>query len=116
MHRMASHPLQKYRPPKVIAVDVDGTILINGAANEKAILWCRRKKGEGYSLTLWSMRGEAHARKAAELFGVVDLFDHIISKPGFILDDKGWTWTRFSRVIRDLDPDKLTPGPEHEPD
>jgi hypothetical protein len=44
-----------------------------------------------------------HARKAAELFGASDIFDHILSKPGFILDDQGWSWIRFTGVIRDLD-------------
>ena len=116
MNRLSIRPVMKYRPPKVIAVDVDGTILINGVANERVILWCKRKKLEGYSLTLWSMRGELHARKTAELFGLVDLFDHIIAKPGFILDDKGWTWTRFCRVVRNLDAEKLTPNLKHEPD
>jgi FMN phosphatase YigB (HAD superfamily) len=95
--------ITQYPPPKVIAVDVDGTLHTHGSPNARVIAWCRRKKAEGYSMLLWSSRGQAHAEKAAELFGVADIFDHIISKPGFVLDDQGWNWIRFTRVIRHLD-------------
>lgn len=93
---------QKYPPADVIAVDVDGTLHVSGIPNEEVIAWCRRRKVEGYSLMLWSARGEAHAKEAAELFGVTDVFDHIVSKPGYILDDRGWDWINFTRVIRHL--------------
>lgn len=95
-------PASKFPTPKVIAVDVDGTLLKGGTADGKIIEWCRKKKSEGYSMTLWSSRGEAHARRAAELCEASDIFDHIISKPGYILDDKGWSWIRFTGVIKDL--------------
>lgn len=90
---------QKFRPPKVVAVDVDGTLQIRGEPNEKLIEWCREKRADGFSLMLWSSRGEVNARHYAELFGVVDLFDVICSKPGYIVDDKGWRWTQYTRIV-----------------
>jgi hydroxymethylpyrimidine pyrophosphatase-like HAD family hydrolase len=87
-------------PPRVIAVDVDGTLHIKGEPNTKAIAWLHKRKAEGYTLMLWSMRGEKHARLIANQFGCVDLFDYIVSKPGFILDDEGWSWIKRTRVIR----------------
>jgi hypothetical protein len=92
-----------FPPPKVIAVDVDGTLSQAGRPNEKLIAYCRRKKADGFALLLWSSRGEAHAREMAERFGVTDLFSHILSKPGFIVDDQGWTWTRYTGVVGNLD-------------
>lgn len=92
----------KYSPPRSIAVDVDGTLIEFGQLNQSVVDWCVKKRGEGFSLTLWSARGEMHARTAAALHGVDFLFDHIISKPGYILDDKGWTWIRFCPVVRSL--------------
>lgn len=91
--------MNRYAPPRSIAVDVDGTLYANGRPNESVIRFLRRKKAEGYSLTLWSMRGEAHARQAAEHFGLAGLFDHVISKPGYIVDDYAWRWTRWTHVI-----------------
>jgi len=31
------------------------------------------------------------------------IFDHVLSKPGYVLDDKGWTWVKFTRVIKSAD-------------
>ena len=49
---------------------------------------------------LWSMRGEKHARLIATQMQCVDLFDVIVSKPGFILDDEGWRWIARTKVMR----------------
>jgi len=87
-------------PPRVIAVDVDGTLHIGGNPNTKAIAWLHKRKAEGYTLMLWSMRGEKHARLIAGQMGCADLFDCIVSKPGFILDDEGWGWIKRTRVVR----------------
>ena len=38
-----------------------------------------------------------------ELLGITDLFCAIIDKAGYILDDNGWNWIRFTRAIRRLD-------------
>lgn len=93
----------KYPPPKVIAVDVDGTLCLRGELNPRVVDWCARRRKEGYSTMLWSMRGQAYAKKAAEFFRVSHLFDVIVSKPGVILDDRGWTWVRDTRIVRSLD-------------
>lgn len=88
-----------YPPPRVVAVDVDGTLLVNGQKNSAVVLWCERLKTEGYVLHLWSSRGKKHAESVAELFGVTHLFDVILSKPGYILDDMGWEWIKFTKAI-----------------
>ena len=93
---------QKYPPPRVIAVDVDGTLLLRGALNKKLIEWCKQKKNDGFIMILWSSRGELHAKKAADLSGLNDIFDYIISKPGYVVDDKGWSWIKYTRVISDF--------------
>ena len=87
-------------PPRVIAVDVDGTLHIRGEPNTKAIAWLHKRKAEGFALMLWSMRGEAHARLISKQIGCVDLFDVIVSKPGYILDDEGWRWIQRTKVMR----------------
>lgn len=90
---------QKYPPPRVIAVDVDSTLQVGGVANLKLIDWCRARKAAGFTLVLWSSRGEAHARTVAEKFGVAELFTHILSKPGYVVDDQGWGWIKYTRVV-----------------
>jgi predicted HAD superfamily phosphohydrolase YqeG len=92
----------KYQPQKVIAVDVDGTLHINGNRNQKLIDWCKDRKAEGYRIMLWSARGEAHARRCAESFQIVELFDLICSKPGYIVDDQGWQWVKYTKIIKSL--------------
>lgn len=89
----------KYPPPKVIAVDVDGTLLINGKIDRKLVDWCRRKKLDGFYIILWSARGMQHAIDVSRDGNIVDVFDTIISKPGYIVDDKGWQWIKYTKVI-----------------
>ena len=102
----------KFKPQKVIAVDVDGTLQVKGSPNLRLISWCEERKKEGFFLMLWSARGEAHARKHAEAFGVVDLFDLILSKPGYIVDDQGWGWVRYTKVVKSLSPESHPPTNE----
>ena len=84
---------------KVIAVDVDGTLFINGEPNKPLVEWCQLQKEDGYFMILWSARGENHARAAADLTGLNATFDCIIGKPGYIVDNNGWRWTRFTKVV-----------------
>ncbi len=84
---------------KVIAVDVDGTLIVGGTVNKSLVKWCQNKREEGFSMILWSLRGESHAKKMAEWAGVTDIFHNIIGKPGYIVDDKGWSWTKFTRRV-----------------
>ena len=94
---------QKHPPPKVIAVDVDGTLIIDGKVNEELVDYCRRKKDEGYTMILWSSRGEANAVSAAKQSGLEDVFNILMSKPGYIVDDKQWSWVKYTRVVTSYD-------------
>ena len=86
-------------PPRWIYVDVDGTLLIRGQPNEQLIDWLREKHADGFKLVLWSARGRDHARATAEAFGIDNLFEAILSKPGYVVDDRGWRWIAFTRVL-----------------
>ena len=84
----------KYPPPKWIFVDIDRTL------SKTLIEWIRRKRPDGYRFVLWSSRGEEYAKSVAQKWSITDLFEHIISKPGYIVDDKGWGWIRWTKIIR----------------
>ena len=91
-------------PPDLIAVDVDGTLLMHdGTINRQVVDWCRHQSEQGHGLMLWSSAGQAHAEEAAMRAGIGHLFGVIISKPGFVLDDQGWGWIRFTGVVRDIE-------------
>lgn len=95
-------PFKKYQPPpppRVIAIDVDKTLQIHGQPNLELIEWVKKRKADGFYIMLWSSRGEAHSRRYAELFGITELFNLICSKPGFIVDDQGWSWIQYTRVL-----------------
>lgn len=89
-------------PSNLIAVDVDGTLYINGQVNQKLVDWLRKKKSEGFELMLWSARGKAHAQDAVNYFHLEGLFYVVISKPGYIVDDKGWSWIKWTKVVREF--------------
>lgn len=83
-----------------IAIDVDGTLFVKGKLNTVLVEWAATRKAEGAELMLWSARGRLHALRAAGEAGIVELFDHIAGKPAYIVDDRGWSWTRFTKRIR----------------
>jgi len=93
----------------VIAVDVDGTLHVDGISNRRLIAWLEDQKAAGYSLMLWSMRGEEHARCMAIHCKADHLFDLICSKPGYVVDDMGWQWIKQTRVITSMD-SRVLPG------
>lgn len=93
-------PRAKYPIRQAIAVDVDETLLIGGEANQDLVAWLEDKKAAGMEITLWSARGKVYAQGVADKTGTTHLFDHIISKPGVIVDDKGWSWIKWTQVIR----------------
>ena len=93
---------QALPPPRVIAVDVDGTLHQDGISNTRLISWLEEQKAAGFTLMLWSLRGEQHARTMASRCKADHLFDLICSKPGYIVDDMGWQWIRETRVITSL--------------
>ena len=84
-------------PPRVIFCDVDGTLIVSGMVNARLVDWLRLRHADGFELVLWSSRGREHAEKAASVAGCADLFRSIVSKPGYIVDDKGWTWIKYTR-------------------
>jgi hypothetical protein len=106
---------QKYQPPRVIAVDVDGTLFSGCTPNPKVIAWCRAQKAAGFTLFLWSSQGEAHCHEAIERSQTHDIFTHVLSKPGYILDDLGWSWIKYTRAIKSLadSPPTETAVPSH---
>ncbi len=93
------NPTRRYPVTRTIGVDVDGTLVVAGHLNAGLVEWCRARRAEGFTVYLWSARGEQHARAMAEHFGVVDAFDMILSKPGVIVDDKLWTWAQYTVAI-----------------
>lgn len=95
---------RKYPRQKVIAIDVDNTLLNKGKVNKKLVEWCIRRKEENFTIIIWSSRGERYAKRAAHLAGLTDIATHIISKPGYIVDDQGWSWIKFTIVIKRLIP------------
>jgi len=91
-----------YPPRKVIAVDVDETLIIKGRLNTKLVEWIKGKKADGCQVNLWSARGSLYAWKVAEHHDITYLFDSIHSKPGIIVDDQGWLWIKFVKVIKSV--------------
>ena len=89
----------KHRRRKVIFVDVDDTLIINGRVNVALVEWIKGKHDDGYYTGLWSSRGRVHAEKAASRAGLSQVFDIIIPKPAYIVDDKGWGWISYTQTI-----------------
>lgn len=89
------------RQKNVIAIDVDNTLRLPYGLNHRLVSWCENKRMEGYSLMLWSARGQAYAIDYAEQHGVDHLFDVICSKPDYIVDDQGWGWIKHTEWIKD---------------
>lgn len=91
--------LVKFPTPKVIAVDIDGTLLIDGQLNQPAVDWIRTVHRNGFFTFLWSIRGHDYAKEFVEKYQLGDAFDAVLPKPGYCLDDKGWDWTEYTKVI-----------------
>jgi len=93
---------QKYPPPEVIYIDVDGTLLKNGKPNAKVVDFARQKYEEGFQIIVWSSCGSMNATRAVYLADIEDIVSFKLSKPGYIVDDKGWTWTKFTKQIKNF--------------
>ena len=52
---------------------------------------------------MWSARGERHAEDTCKKAGLDDVFDYVISKPSYVVDDVGWEWTKYTKVIDPTD-------------
>ena len=92
----------KFPPQKVIAIDVDKTLYLDGQLNKALVSLAKRLKGEGYEIIIWSARGTAYATEAATAAGLADIADTITGKPGYIVDDKGWSWIKYTKVLRNI--------------
>lgn len=90
----------KFPPPRMIAIDVDKTLYFAGELNDLIVRWAKEKRADGFELIVWSNRGTKYAQAAAQSAGLVDLCSACISKPGYILDDKGWDWIRHTVWVR----------------
>jgi hypothetical protein len=86
-------------PPKVLAIDVDKTLIINGKPNALLVEGIRLRHSEGFQIIVWSSRGEANSIRAVELCGLSDVVSYCISKPGYIVDDQGWRWIKYTRNL-----------------
>ncbi len=104
----------KYPPTRCIAVDVDGTLYTRGVLNTRLVEWCKVRKEQGFYLLLWSARGREYAVKAAEKAGVTDVFDTIIAKPGYIVDDLGWSWIKHTVAVTTLEDARVLPRGKHD--
>lgn len=96
------HPHTRRPPllrPRVIAVDIDGTLVHGAALNEDLVAYLRERKSEGYRLMLWSMRGHGYADSVAKHFGLGPLFDDVLAKPGYVVDNEGWDWIKSTVVV-----------------
>lgn len=103
-YRYVRKRIQKYPPPKVIAIDVDKTLIKrSGAVNSEIVNWARHQHQEGYQIIIWSSRGAENAQKAAELAKLTDIILIAMSKPGFVVDDKGWQWIKYTKVVSDTE-------------
>lgn len=98
----------KYPILKDIFVDVDGTLIIKGKLNVGLVNWCQDRKKEGFSIYLWSARGQNYAECIAELYSVDSLFTAILPKPSYIVDDMGGQWSRYINILvpKDLQQDE----------
>lgn len=88
------------RPPQAIAIDVDGTLIVNGQVNAALVSFAHRCSEQGFDLMLWSMRGREVAKQAAEAAGLSSVIDVVASKPGYMIDDRGFDWLRGVRLVR----------------
>lgn len=82
---------------RTIAIDVDGTLLAHGRINAAIVARIREWIAGGVEVYVWSARGRDHARQAVEAAGLADVL--CISKPTAILDDMGWSWIQYTRVL-----------------
>ena len=96
---MAMRPRPSFPLPRVLAVDVDGTLIDGWRTNPSIVELVRQQASAGWDVVIWSMRGRLYAERAAALAGVSDLAI-CIGKPGYIIDDQGLDWLRGARVQR----------------
>ena len=71
-----------------VFIDVDLTLV---DANQKLLPGATealtKLRNKGCHLYLWSTNGADYAKKIANLYGLIDLFEGFVSKPDIIIDD-----------------------------
>lgn len=93
---------RKHSRTRCVCIDIDDTLIVDGKLNRKVVRYAQQKREDGFDLVLWSARGRHYAESTAERYGLVGLFDAIIGKPGYIVDDMGWSWTKYTRNVANL--------------
>lgn len=63
-------------------------VLITYGIHRPHILLLHRYKARGYSITVWSKGGAAHAESACLALGLENIVDFVMAKPEKVLDDK----------------------------
>ena len=91
--------MNKYPKPRVIYVDVDGTLLVKGKIVDPVVKWVRKQKAKGFELVVWSSRGKGHAERTVKAAGLNDCVSCCIAKPGYIVDDMRLSWLGYVAVI-----------------
>ena len=99
-------PLQRW-----CYTDLDGTLIIAGKMNINLLTRLRTMKDEGWILVLWSARGAEPCQQVVDEYGLMLLFDFVLSKPGALVDDKRWNWARYVPLL----PILAAPEPPEEP-
>ncbi len=56
----------------------------------------------GNQVIVWSSRGAINATRAVYLADIEDIVSFKLSKPGYIVDDKGWSWTKYTRQVKEF--------------
>lgn len=91
---------QKYPPTRCICIDVDGTLIQGPLLNTKLVDYAEEKRAAGWDVVLWSARGRDYAQRIAEEYDISHCFTAIIGKPGYIVDDRGWSWIQYTEVVK----------------
>jgi predicted HAD superfamily phosphohydrolase YqeG len=94
----------KFPPTNVIAIDVDGTLIVRNQLNKELAEWAKEMRRSGFEVTLWSTQGRDYAKAIANKFNVADCFEYYASKPSYIVDDLGWSWVKYTKVLKRLIP------------
>lgn len=95
---MSGGKKDKYPRPKVIFIDVDGTLVVKGKVNLPVVNWMKKQYAKGFEIIVWSSRGKEYVDrivKEAEISHLVAT----ISKPGYIVDDMRLSWLGYVAVI-----------------
>ena len=100
---------------RALYVDCDNTLLRSGRIVEPVAAAIREALRRGTDVVIWSARGRGHAETVARM---ANLSDQVVCvcKPDASIDDVGWTWIRFARVLNADDVQRLASNETKEND